>query len=69
MSRLPSRYSVPFSDASHRFPPVGHPAAGTPWDYLMTMKHCVLDAAQFGGEAAEAKFKEVSDAIARFVRS
>jgi hypothetical protein len=33
------------------------------------MKHCVLDAAQLGGEAAEAKFKEASDAIARFVRS
>jgi DNA-binding FrmR family transcriptional regulator len=33
------------------------------------MKHCVLDAAQLDGEAAEAKFKEVSDAIARFVRS
>jgi DNA-binding FrmR family transcriptional regulator len=33
------------------------------------MKHCVLDAAQLGGEAAEAKLKEASDAIARFVRS
>lgn len=33
------------------------------------MKHCVLDAAQLGGDAAEAKFKEASDAIARFVRS
>ncbi|MFJ5692844.1 metal-sensitive transcriptional regulator [Arthrobacter sp. NPDC093125] len=33
------------------------------------MKHCVLDAAQLGGVAAEAKFKEASDAIARFVRS
>jgi DNA-binding FrmR family transcriptional regulator len=33
------------------------------------MKHCVADAAQLGGEAADAKFKEVSDAIARIVRS
>jgi CsoR family transcriptional regulator, copper-sensing transcriptional repressor len=33
------------------------------------MKHCVLDAAQLGGDAAEAKLKEASDAIARFVRS
>ena len=33
------------------------------------MKHCVLDAAQLGGDAAEAKFKEASDAIDRFVRS
>ncbi|MBD2761870.1 metal-sensitive transcriptional regulator [Kocuria sp. cx-116] len=33
------------------------------------MKHCVLDAAQLGGEAADAKIQEASDAIARFVRS
>ncbi len=33
------------------------------------MKHCLLDAAHLGGEAAEAKIQEASDAIARFVRS
>ena len=33
------------------------------------MKHCVLDAAQLGDDAAEAKIKEASDAIARLVRS
>lgn len=32
------------------------------------MRHCVTDAALQGGEEAEAKFKEVSDAIARFTR-
>ncbi|MCM3689412.1 metal-sensitive transcriptional regulator [Kocuria rosea] len=33
------------------------------------MRHCVADAAQLGGEAADAKFKEAADAIARLVRS
>lgn len=33
------------------------------------MKHCLLDAAQLGPVAAEAKIQEASDAIARFVRS
>ncbi|GAA1751553.1 metal-sensitive transcriptional regulator [Kocuria aegyptia] len=33
------------------------------------MKHCVLDAAQLGEDAAEAKLKEASEAIARLVRS
>ena len=33
------------------------------------MKHCVLDAAQLGDEAADAKIQEASDAIARLVRS
>lgn len=33
------------------------------------MKHCVRDAAELGGEAADAKFQEVTDAIARFARS
>lgn len=33
------------------------------------LKHCVMDAAQLGGEDAEAKIKEASDAIARLVRS
>ena len=33
------------------------------------MKHCVLDAAQLGSEAADAKIQEASDAIARLVRS
>lgn len=33
------------------------------------LKHCVLDAAKAGGEEAEAKLKEASDAIARLVRS
>ncbi|WP_225213877.1 metal-sensitive transcriptional regulator [Corynebacterium gallinarum] len=33
------------------------------------MRHCVRDAAQSGGEAADAKFQEVTDAIARFARS
>lgn len=32
------------------------------------MKHCVRDAAQLGGEEADAKFQEVTDAIARFAR-
>jgi len=33
------------------------------------LKHCVLDAAKLGGDEAEAKIKEASDAIARLVRS
>ncbi len=33
------------------------------------MKHCVVDAAQLGGDAADAKMKEASEAIARLVRS
>jgi DNA-binding FrmR family transcriptional regulator len=33
------------------------------------MKHCLLDAAHLGPEAAEAKIQEASDAIARLVRS
>lgn len=33
------------------------------------MKHCVRDAAELGGEEADAKFQEVTDAIARFARS
>ena len=33
------------------------------------LSHCVLDAARAGGPAQEAKLKEVSDAIARLVRS
>jgi DNA-binding FrmR family transcriptional regulator len=33
------------------------------------LKHCVVDAARLGGEAADAKLKEASDAIARLVRS
>jgi CsoR family transcriptional regulator, copper-sensing transcriptional repressor len=33
------------------------------------LRHCVLDAATEGGPAADAKLKEVSDAIARLVRS
>lgn len=33
------------------------------------MRHCVMDAAQEGGEAAEQKIKEASDAIARLVKS
>ena len=33
------------------------------------LKHCVLDAAKLGGNEAEAKIQEASDAIARFVRS
>jgi DNA-binding FrmR family transcriptional regulator len=33
------------------------------------LKHCVVDAAKLGGEAADAKIKEASDAIARLVRS
>lgn len=32
------------------------------------MRHCVRNAVDEGGEAAEEKFKEVADAIARFVR-
>lgn len=32
------------------------------------VRHCVADAAIAGGEEAEAKFKEVADAIARFSR-
>lgn len=32
------------------------------------MRHCVRDAAIAGGDEAEAKFKEVADAIARFSR-
>jgi CsoR family transcriptional regulator, copper-sensing transcriptional repressor len=33
------------------------------------MSHCVVDAARVGGDAAEVKLKEASDAIARLVRS
>ena len=33
------------------------------------MRHCVADAARQGGEAADAKFTEASDAIARLLRS
>ena len=33
------------------------------------MRHCVRDAAQSGGEAADMKFQEVTNAIARFARS
>jgi DNA-binding FrmR family transcriptional regulator len=33
------------------------------------LKHCVLDAAHIGGDDADAKIKEASDAINRLVRS
>lgn len=33
------------------------------------LKHCVVDAARAGGEDAELKLKEASEAIARLVRS
>lgn len=33
------------------------------------LKHCVLDAAKAGGEEADAKIQEASEAIARFTRS
>ncbi|APX31830.1 CopY family transcriptional regulator [Brachybacterium sp. P6-10-X1] len=33
------------------------------------LTHCVADAAQNGGDAADEKIKEASDAIARLVRS
>lgn len=33
------------------------------------LKHCVLDAARMGGDEAEVKIKEASDAIGRLVRS
>ncbi|AXK45452.1 metal-sensitive transcriptional regulator [Brachybacterium saurashtrense] len=33
------------------------------------LQHCVVDAARAGGAEAEAKLKEASDAIGRFVRS
>ena len=33
------------------------------------IRHCVVDAAKEGGEAAEVKLTEASDAIARLVRS
>jgi CsoR family transcriptional regulator, copper-sensing transcriptional repressor len=33
------------------------------------LKHCVVDAARTGGEEADRKIKEASDAIARLVRS
>ncbi|MFS0866375.1 metal-sensitive transcriptional regulator [Microbacterium sp. 179-B 1A2 NHS] len=33
------------------------------------LKHCVLDAARAGGDDADLKIKEASDAIARLVRS
>ncbi|WP_374009258.1 metal-sensitive transcriptional regulator [Leifsonia sp. LS-T14] len=33
------------------------------------LKHCVLDAARAGGDEADIKIKEASDAIARLVRS
>ena len=33
------------------------------------LKHCVVDAAKSGGAEADVKLKEVTDAIARLVRS
>ena len=33
------------------------------------LKHCVVDAAQLGGEEADLRMKEAADAIARLVRS
>lgn len=33
------------------------------------LKHCVLDAAHAGGDDADAKIKEATDAISRLVRS
>ena len=33
------------------------------------MKHCVVDAARLSGDAADAKVKEASEAIARLIRS
>jgi DNA-binding FrmR family transcriptional regulator len=33
------------------------------------MRHCVADAAAAGGEEAEAKIREASEAIARLIRS
>lgn len=33
------------------------------------LRHCVLDAARTGGEEAEAKLKEASDAVKRLVKS
>jgi DNA-binding FrmR family transcriptional regulator len=33
------------------------------------LSHCVVDAARTGGDEADAKVKEASDAIARLVRS
>ncbi len=33
------------------------------------MRHCVADAAQQGGEAADAKLKEATDAVVRLLRS
>ncbi|HWL60115.1 MAG TPA: metal-sensitive transcriptional regulator [Microbacteriaceae bacterium] len=33
------------------------------------LSHCLVDAAELGGEAAEAKIKEASEAIARLMKS
>ncbi|KPN48127.1 metal-sensitive transcriptional regulator [Mycobacterium intracellulare] len=33
------------------------------------LRHCVVDAAELGGEEADVKIKEATDAIARLVRS
>ena len=33
------------------------------------LRHCVLDAAKTGGDDADAKIREASEAIARLVRS
>ncbi|WP_405372225.1 MULTISPECIES: metal-sensitive transcriptional regulator [unclassified Microbacterium] len=33
------------------------------------LKHCVVDAARSGGDEADLKIKEASDAIARLIRS
>ena len=33
------------------------------------LKHCVTDAVRVGGDEADAKIKEATDAIARLVRS
>lgn len=33
------------------------------------LKHCVIQAAHLGGEAADSKIKQATDAVARFIRS
>jgi len=56
--------SVPHASALTRALPTV--ALGLLDDHL---KHCVLDAAHAGGDDADAKIKEATDAISRLVRS
>ena len=58
MWRLPSRYLVIFSDASHCFPPVGHSTAGTQGG----SNHDSLSNVGFGGSCGDGALGVILDA-------